>query len=374
MTADDWIIFGPGDVDLAQSPLRNGIGEETFVLGAFNPALTRLGNGNLLLIVRVAEALAQVKRGGAIRQIRWTEAGYTLDSFPADSVDLSDSRAFTLTDQPNRPFGLTSLSWLLPVEISADAREVVKVHYDKAIAPAAPYQAYGLEDARVSLIGGSWYLTCCAVSPERQGTALYVSVNGLDYRPMGLILDHQNKDMVLFEGRVAQKFMALTRPLGSGWPVFPPDSADAAGPAIHFAQSPDALHWRPLEASGIRPRKGMAATRLGGGAQPILTTEGWLVLYHGVQADGGIGTYRTYWALLDREDPSRVLHQADTAPLIEPMPALTAGMADARYLDSPVVFTTGVVDAGDHYLIASGEADLACRISRVAKDALRASA
>lgn len=371
MTADDWLIFTPGDVDLTQSPLRAGITEPTFVLGAFNPGLARLGNGNLLLMVRVAEALEQPVKQGHVRQIRWTADGFVLDAYPRDSVDLTDPRIFTLTNEPNRPFGLTSFSWLLPVEITADGREVVKAHYDKAIVPTADHQALGIEDARVSLIGGSWYLTACSVSAERQCTTLYVSVNGLDYRPMGVVLDHQNKDMVLFEGRVAQKFMALTRPLGSGWIAYPPDSEWRSGPAIQIAQSPDALHWKPLDTPGIRPRRAAPATRIGGGAQPILTPEGWLVLYHGVELDGAIGTYRTYWALLDREDPSKLLHLADTVPLIEPMPALTDRIAEQRYIESGVVFTTGVVDAGEHLLVASGEADLACRMSRVAKERLR---
>jgi hypothetical protein len=34
---------------------------------------------------------------------------------------------------------------------------------------------------------------------------------------------------------------------------------------------------------------------------------------------------------------------------------------------APVAFTTGVADAGDHYIVASGEADLACRITHIPK-------
>ena len=30
-----------------------------------------------------------------------------------------------------------------------------------------------------------------------------------------------------------------------------------------------------------------------------------------------------------------------------------------------VVFTTGIVDAGDHFIVASGEVDLACRITHI---------
>ena len=32
-----------------------------------------------------------------------------------------------------------------------------------------------------------------------------------------------------------------------------------------------------------------------------------------------------------------------------------------------VVFTTGIADDGDSYVVASGEADLACRITRLPK-------
>ena len=34
-----------------------------------------------------------------------------------------------------------------------------------------------------------------------------------------------------------------------------------------------------------------------------------------------------------------------------------------------VVFSTGIADAGDHFIVANGEADLACRITHVPKDA-----
>jgi predicted GH43/DUF377 family glycosyl hydrolase len=33
-----------------------------------------------------------------------------------------------------------------------------------------------------------------------------------------------------------------------------------------------------------------------------------------------------------------------------------------------VVFTTGIADGGDHYIVASGEADLACRITHIPKN------
>jgi predicted GH43/DUF377 family glycosyl hydrolase len=94
---------------------------------------------------------------------------------------------------------------------------------------------------------------------------------------------------------------------------------------------------------------------------------GWLTLWHGVEPKEIVGIYRTYWSLLDPENPARVLADTD-APLIEADPALTAPLEELMYLRD-VVFTTGIVDAGDHFIVASGEADLACRITHVAKSA-----
>lgn len=370
--ADDYLIFRPDDVDLARSPLRRGVGEATYVLGAFNPGFARLPNGNLLLMVRVAEALREPVDGDQVRAIRWTPQGYGLDRHALAGVDMGDPRQFALKDRNPRLLGLTSLSWLLPVELSADARAIVAVHYDKAIAPSASYLEYGVEDARITCIDGIFWMTVCGVSAERHCTAMYRSANGLDYAPLGVVLDHQNKDMILFEGKVGGKFMALTRPLGEVYFAYPEDSPWLGGPSINLAQSPDGLHWKPLDAPGLRARKGSTSNqRIGGGSQPVLTEDGWMLIYHGVEKKDSVGIYRSFWALLDKDDPSKILRQEDGDPVLEADPALTAGIAHQMYLPTPVVFTTGLVDAGDHYIVASGEADLACRITHIPKERFR---
>jgi predicted GH43/DUF377 family glycosyl hydrolase len=78
-----------------------------------------------------------------------------------------------------------------------------------------------------------------------------------------------------------------------------------------------------------------------------------------------VGVYRTFWALLDADDPAHILRVEDETPLLEANPALTAPIAHQLYLPTPVVFTTGKVAQGDDYIVASGEADLACRITHI---------
>ena len=370
---DDYLIFTPDDVDLARSPLRASLRAETYVLGAFNPGLTRLPGGNLLMMVRVAEALREPVAGDHVSAIRWTPAGYVLDPHPLAGVTMTDPRQFDVAGGIYRTLALTSLSWLLPVELDPEGRRIVAVHYDRAIVPVADFQQYGVEDARITRIGERWYMTTCSVSAERHCTTLHISDDGLNYRLEGIVLDHQNKDMILFEGLVDGAFMALTRPLGELYFAYPPDSPFAGGPSINLARSPDALHWKPLDQPFLRARAGTtSAMKVGGGSQPIPTPDGWLMLYHGVETRAKVGVYRTFWALLDAREPWRILRLEDEAPLLEAAPALTAPIAHRLYLPTEVVFTTGIAEAGeDGYVVASGEADLACRITHVPKGRFR---
>jgi predicted GH43/DUF377 family glycosyl hydrolase len=359
-------------VDLQLSPLRKGLNVETYVLGAFNPGLTRLPDGNLLMMVRVAEALKNPVIDDQIHSIRWTPAGYTLDAYSVETVNTSDPRKFSIPGfLPSPIMLLTSLSWLLPVELTPDAAKIKKIHYDKAIAPERGSQEYGIEDARISRIDGKYFMTTCTVSSERHATSLFSSKNGLDYSFEGIILDHQNKDMLLFEGKVGDKYYALTRPLGSLYFQTGRNSQFVAGPGIHLASSPDLLHWKPADDPFIRPRKGtMNINRIGGGTPPILTEKGWLMLYHAVEARENVGIYRTYWALLKKDNPLEILHDAWEEPLLESNAKLTEDMQDQKYIND-VVFTTGIIEYRDDYIIASGELDLACRITILPRSVIK---
>jgi predicted GH43/DUF377 family glycosyl hydrolase len=363
----DRIIFRPRDVDLVRSPLRHSIREETFVRGVFNPGLTRLPNGNLLLMVRVAEALRQPVREDHVAAIRWSGGRYILDRHPRASIDATDPREFPLAGHHYKALVLSSISWLLPIELSPDGSRIVAEHYDRIIQPQRSFQEYGVEDPRISRVDERWYMTTCSVSSERLCATLYTSANGLDWGLEGIVLDHHNKDMLIFEGKVADRFMALTRPSGEVYLAGPPGSEFLPGPSIQLAQSPDALHWKPLDSPGIRPRRNSPASmKIGGGTPPILTPQGWLELYHGVEVQGVVGAYRTFWALLDCDDPSRILRLEDRTPLLEARPELSPDLDAARYVRN-IVFTTGIVDEGDDYLIASGEDDIACRLTRIPK-------
>ena len=89
--------------------------------------------------------------------------------------------------------------------------------------------------------------------------------------------------------------------------------------------------------------------KLGAAAPPIETERGWLLLYHGISEPGTI--YRVGAAILDLEDPTKVIARTDR-PLLEPvMPYEREG------LTRNVVFPCGAVVVGDTLFVYYGGAD-----------------
>ena len=317
------------------------------------------------MMVRVAEALTHPRSDDDLQVLRYDPAmaSFTIDSYDPDLIDFSDPRKYKFKG-PGEIYALTSFSWLLPVEMDQDGKNVVKIHYDKLILPQNESQEYGVEDARITMIDKKYYMTTCAVSSGRHSTILYTSNDGLNYSYEGLILDHQNKDMVFFPEKINGLFQALTRPQGEVYFV-DHHPQNMAGPGINIAASPDSLHWRPSAPVLLKPRKDSKLSRkVGGGTTPIRTPQGWLILFHGVSNEGLVGKYRTFWMLLDLEDPLKIIHEEFSVPLLEANPELTKHLQDAIYLPD-VVFTSGVVEAGEHFIVASGELDLCCRITHI---------
>lgn len=363
----DKIVLSPVDIDLNQCPIHVNTGLDTFILGAFNPGMTRLPNGNLLLMVRVAEAIKEPIKEGRFRFIRWIPGGdYVVEEHPTFQLDTSDPRKFRFLEYEHiRVFGLTSFSWLLPVELSPDGLSVLNIHYDKIIEPTETYQEFGIEDPRITKIGEEYYMTTCSVSSERHSTTLYHSYDGINYTLRGIIMDHQNKDMILFPNKINGKYYALTRPLGELYFTTGSEGDALPGPSINLSESPDLFHWKPVETVFIRARRdSLISYKLGGGAPPVLTDQGWLCLFHGVEKHGTVGKYRTFYAILDTYSPETIISLNDKTPVLEADPVLTNNLSEWIYL-TDVVFTTGIDVQDDRIIVASGELDLACRITHL---------
>lgn len=109
-----------------------------------------------------------------------------------------------------------------------------------------------------------------------------------------------NRNGVLFPRKVNGKYLMLSRPSDTGHTAF----GD-----IFLSQSPDLTYWgehRHL----MGTRMPWESTKIGAGPVPIETTEGWLLIYHGVLTSCNGYVYHMGAALLDLDKPWQVKKRA----------------------------------------------------------------
>ena len=154
-----------------------------------------------------------------------------------------------------------------------------------------------------------------------------------------------NRNGVLFPEKINGKYAMLSRPSDNGHTPF----GD-----IWLSYSPDMKYWgehRHVMSPSPFEQSAWQCTKVGAGAVPILTDEGWLIFYHGVITTCNGFRYSMGAALLDRENPSHVLYRTQ-AYLLAPA---------ARYElagDVPnVVFPCAALTDGDRVAVYYGAAD-----------------
>jgi len=110
-----------------------------------------------------------------------------------------------------------------------------------------------------------------------------------------------NRNGVLFPRKINGNYLMLSRPSDGGHTPF----GD-----IFISESPDLKYWgkhrRVMTSGGSGWWQG---TKIGAGAVPIETTEGWLMLYHGVSGTCNGFVYSIGAAILDINNPSKVLYR-----------------------------------------------------------------
>ncbi|HZJ57587.1 MAG TPA: glycoside hydrolase family 130 protein [Clostridia bacterium] len=110
-----------------------------------------------------------------------------------------------------------------------------------------------------------------------------------------------NRNGVMFPRKINGNFAMLSRPSDNGHTPF----GD-----IFYSESPDMTYWgkhRHVMATS----EGWQATKIGAGPIPIETTEGWLMIYHGVLTSCNGFVYSVGAALLDIDEPWKVLYRTE---------------------------------------------------------------
>ncbi len=206
-----------------------------------------------------------------------------------------------------------------------------------------PEELWGVEDARISFVEdtGEYLVTYTSYSEGGPLVSLARTRDFRSFERLGPVMPPEDKDAAVFPVRFDGRWAMIHRPA-------------AAGQMAHMwiSFSPDLKHWGDFRVL-LRARHGgwWDAHKIGLGPPPLLTPEGWLIMYHGVRTTAAGCIYRIGLALLDRDDPARVLRR--TAEWV-----FTPHDQYERYGDvEQVVFPCGWVLVGDEIRLYYGGAD-----------------
>lgn len=317
-------LLKPGDLPPSRAGLQ--------IACLLNPGVFRF-DGKTWLIVRVAERPAQ--RDGMISFPVLNKGSIDIIEIPVDdpALDASDPRVIKYKGADY----LTTLSHLRLV-CSEDGIHFHEPENYPLLHGQGEYETFGVEDCRVSLIEDKYYLTFTSVSPNGVGVGMKTTSNWRQFESHGMIFPPHNKDCAVFEERINGYYYALHRP----------SSVDLGGNYIWIARSPDGVHWGEHTCI-IRTRKGSwDSARVGAGAAPIKTKNGWLEIYHGANEEHQycLGAF-----LMDLNDPSIVTARTE-APVMVPLTTY-----ELSGFFGHVVFTNGHIVDGDKLTVYYGAAD-----------------
>jgi len=250
--------------------------------------------------------------------------------------------------------------------------------------PEYNYEKQGMEDPRIVHIEGTYYLTYTAFDGKNARIAYATSQDLKNWQKKGIIspqltydvaedLFRQSghnlkekyfffesyykdkvgpdvilweKDALLFPKKINGKFALIHRIL-PGMQIVLFD---------HFEQLTDQKYWKEyLEDLGeyviLEPKYAFESRNIGGGAPPRETDAGWLLIYHAVEDSSYGKIYHAAAALLDKQNPAKLIGRLDY-PLLSP---------EAEYEKfgnvNNIIFPTDTAIFDDRLYIYYGAAD-----------------
>lgn len=312
--------------------------------GVFNCGVASY-HGETILLCRVAESVRQQKDHMIEIPVVVNRNGkdeidtVVYDKSVQTEFDYHDSRSITKENAKGRKMtvNLTSLSHL------RIARSKDGVHFQIAekpsIMPIAAEESWGMEDPRITQIGEEYYINYSSVTENGVCVSLIRTLDFETFERLGVIFGPENKDVTIFPEKIGGYYVALNRPVPFG----------IGAPSMWIAKSPDLLHWGEQKLfSAVNKEGNWDDGRVGGGAVPIKTEKGWLVIYH---AADEMDRYCLGLCLLDLENPEKILARLDH-PFMEP----EADYEKEGFFGN-VVFTCGALLEKDVVIIYYGAAD-----------------
>ena len=168
-----------------------------------------------------------------------------------------------------------------------------------------PEELWGIEDPRISWLDelGRWGITYTAYSRGGPLVAMALTDDFINFDRLGPVMPPEDKDAALFPRHINGKWVLVHRPIVTSC---------VPGAHIWLSYSDDLVHWSNSQVLMNARRGGWwDASKIGLCTPPLETAEGWLMLYHGVRRTASGAIYRLGLALLDLDNPRKVLHRSD---------------------------------------------------------------
>ncbi|MHA1978536.1 MAG: glycoside hydrolase family 130 protein [Candidatus Hodarchaeales archaeon] len=221
---------------------------------------------------------------------------------------------------------------------------------DPIMVPEAEYEKFGIEDPRITFLDERYYITYTAVKTliPAGDVEFHIGVaSTLDFKNFErhgtIINEYRDKDGVLFPEKINGKYVLMHR---------------APEPDMWIAYSKDLKNWTDHKKLFAPIENSWQDFKVGAGAPPIKTEEGWLEFYHGVDKDLH---YSLGAMLLDLNEPSKILSRIEEPIMIPEEDYEING-------DVPnVCFTCGVVEKDNKYFVYYGGADKVIGVATIDK-------
>lgn len=162
--------------------------------------------------------------------------------------------------------------------------------------PFMPIYAY---DPRLVKVDDTYYIMWCQ---DEYGASIGMAKT-TDFRTFTRLENPflpYNRNAVLFPRKIGGNFIMLSRPC---------DNAHTAFGDIFISESKDMEFWGRHRHVMSPSKNWWDSLKIGAGAAPIETDKGWLLFYHGVVNTCNGYVYSIGAAILDIDQPSRVIHR-----------------------------------------------------------------
>ncbi|HEX9667240.1 MAG TPA: glycosidase [Thermodesulfobacteriota bacterium] len=165
-----------------------------------------------------------------------------------------------------------------------------------------PEELWGIEDPRITYVPelSKYAIVYTAYTRGGPGVSLALTEDFHHFERYGMIMSPEDKDAALFPHRIGGYWALIHRPVSY------------LGAHMWMSYSPDLRHWGSHKLM-LEARLGgwWDANKIGLSSPPIETSQGWLVIYHGVRHNAAGSIYRLGLALFDLHTPERCLKRSN---------------------------------------------------------------